>query len=373
MDKLKVVFCTDGIYPLATGGMQKHSRLLIEELAKDGDLSLTVIHPHKERVFDNPDIKEIEVEGIVPQKNYLMECYRYSGRVTAVLKTLHPDVIYSQGLSVWADIDLFRKKLIINPHGLEPYQAIGIKNKIIAIPFKWIFDYLFNKAEVVVSLGGKLTHILSSRINDKTKIRELPNGVKQSETIDQIRVNDKVVALFFARFAHNKGINILFDAVDDLAKRGELKHFDFILGGKGPLFEHYKKKNHFENVKLRGFIPDDEVTSFYQKGDVFVLPTLFEGMPTVVLEAMANRLPVIVTDVGATAELVNKENGFLIKKNSATALADALITFKNLDVATREKMGLVSEKMVEDRFTWKRVAEKHKKLFHSLTHENQNC
>lgn len=370
MDKLSVIFCTDGIYPLATGGMQKHSRLLIEELAGDDELELTVIHPHKYPVFNNLNIKEIMVEGIVQEKNYLLECYRYSARVASVLKTLHSDIIYSQGLSVWANIDLFHKKLIINPHGLEPYQAIGFKNKIIAFPFKLIFNYLFNKASVVVSLGGKLTAILSSQISNKKKIHELPNGVKPNFISDQKKANDRIVVLFLARFAHNKGIDVLFNAIENLKKREELKHFEFILAGKGPLFEHYKKQNRYENVKLPGFISDNEVTGFYRQGDVFVLPTLFEGMPTVVLEAMSNRLPVIVTDVGATSELVNEENGFLIEKNSAAALADALVLFKNLDASTRQKMGRVSAKMVEDNFTWKQVAEKHKKLFCLLAYEN---
>lgn len=366
MDRLKVTFCTDGIYPFATGGMQKHSRLLIEELAKDRHLDITVIHPHPEQVFRNPVIREITVEAINTHKNYLLECYRYSGRVASILKQLDSNVIYSQGLSIWADIDQFRRKLIINPHGLEPYQALGFKNQMLSIPFKIVFNYLFRKTAAVVSLGGKLTKILSTRVSQVNKIHVLPNGVQlKSENVPSGN-HERIVVLFFARFAHNKGIDILFEALEELNKRAELNKFEFILGGNGPLFEHYKKRNRYKNVLLRGFIPDEEVASFYQRGDVFVLPTLFEGMPTVVLEAMANQLPVIVTDVGATAELVNKENGFLIEKNSAVALANALISFKNLDDSIKESMGKASLKMVEEKFTWQKVAEKHKQLFYTI-------
>lgn len=366
MGKLKVAFCTDGIYPETTGGMQKHSRLLIEELAMDPNLELTVIHPHAKDVFNDRSIREISIEAIVPGKNYLLQCYFYSKRVAQALKALNPDVIYSQGLCVWADIDLFSKKLIINPHGLEPYQSIGFRNKIIAVPFKTVFNYLFNKAAAVISLGGRLTDILRSRINEKSKIREIPNGVNKDEEIVQKPANDKVVALFLGRFAHNKGIDILFKAIEELDRRNELKNFNFMLGGQGPLYNRYKSRNRFRNVKLLGFLPDDRVRDFYRQGDVFVFPTLFEGMPTVVLEAMANQLPVIVTDVGATAELVNKENGFLIQKKSVTALTESLIAFKDLDISTRLKMGFASEKMVDNRFTWQRIAEKHKALFYSL-------
>lgn len=369
MDRLKVTFCTDGIYPLATGGMQKHSYLLIEELAKDKDLEITVIHPHPEQVFRNPAIKEVVVGGINTKKNYLLECYRYSGRVASKLKQLESNVIYSQGLSVWADIDTFRHKLIVNPHGLEPYQAIGFKNRLLAIPFKIIFNYLFNKATAVVSLGGKLTTILSSRINQISKIHVLPNGVQPVSDCAPKKTHNKIVVLFFARFVHNKGINILFESLEELNKRGELYNFEFVLGGNGPLFEHYKRQTHFKNVQLRGFIPDEEVASFYRAGDVFILPTLFEGMPTVVLEAMTNQLPIIVTDVGATSELVNSENGFLIPKNSVIALTNALLAFKSIDADTREKMGRASVRMVEEKFTWQKVVEKHKLLFYRIARQ----
>ena len=47
--RLQVVFCTDGIFPHAVGGMQKHSKLLVEELARMNVLDLVVIHPHHDK------------------------------------------------------------------------------------------------------------------------------------------------------------------------------------------------------------------------------------------------------------------------------------------------------------------------------------
>ena len=47
--RLQVVFCTDGIFPHAVGGMQKHSKLLVEELARMNLLDLVVIHPHHDK------------------------------------------------------------------------------------------------------------------------------------------------------------------------------------------------------------------------------------------------------------------------------------------------------------------------------------
>ena len=347
--------------------MQKHSRLLIEELVKDDSLHITVLHPHKENVFNDPRLQEISVAPIDTQKNYLLECYKYSGRIGAILDKLDVDIIYSQGLSVWAGIDRFKHKLIVNPHGLEPYQAIGFKNRLLAIPFKWVFGYIFNKASMVISLGGKLTDILRKHISNPGKICTAPNGVLVPlHTAAPSGNKGRVNVLFLARFAANKGINILFEAIDQLHASGELDGFEFVLGGKGPLYEYYRQKNQYEQVRLLGFVADEEIGNLYQQAHVFVLPTLFEGMPTVVLEAMSYRLPIIVTDVGATAELVDDTNGFLINANAVQQLTGALRAFRDLDAETRRKMGEASRTKVEQRFTWKAVADVHKTLFHQL-------
>ena len=102
MDKIKIILCTDGIFPYNIGGMQRHSRLLIEELAKNKQLDLIVIHPHKEKVFSSElGVKEISIKPIVPNKNYLLECYRYSKRVFGIICDYPEYIVYSQGLSVW--------------------------------------------------------------------------------------------------------------------------------------------------------------------------------------------------------------------------------------------------------------------------------
>jgi glycosyltransferase involved in cell wall biosynthesis len=348
--------------------MQKHSRLLVEELVQYPGLELTILHPHREKMFPGQRIREIFIDPIDTRKNYLLECYRYSQRIASQLQQLEYDVIYSQGLSVWAQVDQFKGRLIINPHGLEPYQAIGFKNRLLAIPFRMVFSYLFRKAACVISLGGRLTNILQKQVGNAEKITVVPNGVNLSDGTTKPRPADnKVRVLFLARFAANKGINILFNAIEILEQQGLAHFYEFVLAGKGPLYEYYRGKNKFSNVTLTGFVTDDQINSLYREADVFVLPTLFEGMPTVVLEAMTHSLPVIVTDVGATAELVDQQNGFLIKKGSVQALVHALQQFRELGPAERAAMGKASFEKVLQRFTWRSVAEQHLQLFQHLT------
>jgi glycosyltransferase involved in cell wall biosynthesis len=366
---LRIVFCTDGIFPHAVGGMQRHSKLLIEELAKDERIQLTVIHPHhgKQIFNDHHSIKEIGIDQGKSSGIYLIDCYNYSKQVYKILQEYKDALIYSQGLSVWYKINRIGKRVIINPHGLEPYQTISIKDKLISTPFRIIFGYLFKKSAAVVSLGGRLTDILGNlRSLNKNKIIVLPNAVNIPEQQMRSYNNHPVKFLFVGRFAFNKGIGVLLEVAEKLNLEGFEDKMIFNLVGKGPLFEEYKKAYSAPNIHFIGFADDDKLIDLYKENDVFVLPTLFEGMPTVVLEAMTYSMPVIVTDVGATLELVNSSNGFIIEKNDPESLKEALLKFYHLTGVERKSLSEQSYLKVKDNFTWPVVTGKYKDLFFRL-------
>lgn len=368
---IRLVFCTDGIFPHKVGGIQRHSRLLIEHLADYQDLEIAVIHPHEENTFDRfENITELRVDDIDKDKNYFLELYRYSKQTADYLKELQPDVIYAQGFTVWNSINEFKDRLIINPHGLEPWQTLSIKDKIIGMPFRLVQRYLFKRANKTVSLGGQLTSILEKVIS-KDQITVLPNAVSISNGIKEKQFPDSkesepTKVLFVGRFAANKGIHLLVEAISQLNDQGYKSRFEFHFAGKGPLYKGYKRKYSFQNVKFWGFVSDEKLEELYKSSHLFILPTLFEGMPTVVLEAMSKQLPIIVSNTGATSEQVDEKNGYLIKKNNVGEIKRALLNFQSLSADEKKNMGRKSYKKVTERFTWEKVAEQHYQLFTEL-------
>ncbi len=362
----EILFCTDGIFPHAVGGMQRHSLLLIEKLAAFDDLKITVVHPHEGiRVFNDSRISEIAIPKEASSGRYLIDCYRYSKKVFDIA-TLHPvAVIYSQGLSVWYGISKLKNRVIVNPHGLESYQTLSLRDYVIGIPFRTIFNHLFRNSVKTVSLGGRLTGILKKVVSDKI-ITVLPNAVNVPSAVNRSFGKSPLRFLFVGRFALNKGINVLAEAVRELNAEGYSDQFEFDLVGKGPLFEEYLQKYSFSNLHFLGFADDDKLNELYRNDDVFVLPTLFEGMPTVVLEAMVHGMPIIVTDVGATLEMVDATNGFIIKKNDVQSLKGAILNYLNRTVDERKSLSLSSYKKVKDNFTWDIVAASHVRLFRQI-------
>lgn len=369
-EQLKVLFCTDGIFPHMVGGMQRHSRLLVEALARTGEVELVVLHPHPGiQVFEGlPHITEIALQPLPGKKYYLFELWDYSKEVLAIARKYPDYLIYSQGLSVWSGITEVSDRLIVNPHGLEPYQVLGFKDKVKTWLFRRAFDSIFRRSGGVVSLGGRLTNILQSRMGQgrANRIHVLPNATEDPGDVP-LKAKETQMGFFFAgRFAWNKGIGVLLQAAQQLNDAGYSDRFRLELGGKGPLFEEMKAQYPLPNVKFLGFIPDAELQNCYLRNQVFVLPTLFEGMPTVVLEAMAHAMPIIVTDVGATLEQVSAKNGLIIEKNSVDSLVNAMKQFMEMDEKALAERSQASRRKFLAQFTWDSVARQHIQLFESF-------
>lgn len=368
MPHLHIALCTDGIFPLSTGGMQRHTRLLAEHLAALEGVTLTVLHPHAPGQFKGYlCIREVQVPDIDTSRFYLRELWRYSGRMAAALRTEMekpggPEVILSQGFCIWRDIDRFRRQLVVHPHGLEMFQGLTKRERLLGWPFRRLVRYVARHSAAVVSLGGKLTPLLQQQVDGSpARVVVLPNAVEVGERPPQYPVDQTPLRLLFVgRFAFNKGIDLLMEVAQRLASEGMADAVRFDLAGGGPLFAHYRDAGLPKNVRLLGRVDDAALTQLYTACHGLVLPTRFEGMPTVVLEAMAHAKPVLVSDVGATAELVSNEvNGYLLPPGDGGALYRAVRKFHDCTPEQRSAMGLAGFEVARQRFAWPVVARQH--------------
>ncbi len=114
------------------------------------------------------------------------------------------------------------------------------------------------------------------------------------------------------------------------------------------------KRNHLSDcVDFKGNLSNKEVYDFYRNNSIysFVNVSSSEGIPVAIMEAISFGLPVIATDVGGNHEIVNMQNGFLIKKDcSADDICDAISKMCNLDSTQYLKLRMNSRKMWENNF-----------------------
>lgn len=365
--KRQLLFCTDGIFPHAVGGMQKHSLLLIEQLVKYSEWEIIVIHPHKENVLpSNYNIKEISIpfdfNGF-----YIWKQYQYSKKVSEIINQYPEAIVYAQGFAVLHQLKKFGNRVIINQHGLEPFQGLTTSDRFKTLPMRMMERFQFRYGSKVISLGGRLTEILKREIyysNDKIAV--IPNAVYQCELPSKNFEKDILKLLYVGRFAFNKGIDVLLESIKTLNREGYKLKLQFHIVGKGPLYDKLTNEYQFENVVYEGFASEERLKELYETSDLFVFPTLFEGMPTVVLEAMVHGMPVIVSDTGATAELVNSSNGYLVDAGDTRAFKTAIQSYYQLSTDDKRKMSEASRARVLNNFTWEIVGSKHIELFESM-------
>jgi glycosyltransferase involved in cell wall biosynthesis len=165
--------------------------------------------------------------------------------------------------------------------------------------------------------------------------------------------------LCVARLAPVKGHSILFQAVAELILRGHNVHIT--LAGDGPLRAELtyvaEALGLHAHVKFLGNVGQDVIHSLYAAADLFVLPSFAEGVPVVLMEAMAARCPVIATRIAGIAELIEHGvTGLLVNPGRADLLAEAVERLL-LNPRATERMALAASEKVRRDFNLNTVAE----------------
>jgi teichuronic acid biosynthesis glycosyltransferase TuaC len=133
--------------------------------------------------------------------------------------------------------------------------------------------------------------------------------------------------LYVGRLSPEKGPFALCQAIKMIAEDGEVR-FRTIIIGDGPEREslrRYIAANRLESyVHLAGEVPHSLIGRWMEAGDWLCLPSIREGMPNAMLEALSSGLPVIASEVGGVPEVITVHNGILVKPGDPSALAEGL-------------------------------------------------
>ncbi len=184
------------------------------------------------------------------------------------------------------------------------------------------------------------------------KLHVVPYGVDAARFSprDAARSPDAPVrVLFVGQIGERKGISYLLDAWRGFGNAGGELHLvgDFVAGA-----EVYQRDR--ELFRHTGNVPQARLPGLMREADVFVLPTLVEGMPMVVIEAMACGLPVIVTPHGPDEVVRDGIDGFVVPIRDSEALRDRLVRLRE-DAQLRARMGAAALQRAAE-WTWARYA-----------------
>lgn len=192
----------------------------------------------------------------------------------------------------------------------------------------------------------------------------VPNGVEERFFLGREYTDRRPLRLLYVgTWLDRKGVYYLADAFKCVAD----KFPDVTLTVAGCIAPEQEVRTYFESglgdkIRVLPFVKREEMPSIYMNHDVFVFPSLVEGMPLTLLEAMATAMPVVTTNTCGMADVIESgANGLLVSASNASELAGAvqqLISSSDL----RRRLGLAGQQSARS-YTWDRVARKLENVF----------
>lgn len=170
--------------------------------------------------------------------------------------------------------------------------------------------------------------------------------------------------LFVGQCSYRKGINYLLEAASQRANMVNLT----IVGGYSGIQELYKKYSSYKNIRFTGRLSHDKLPEVYEKADVFVLPSLSEGMSLVGLEAMASGLPLLCSqNCGVNDVVIENQNGWILEEISTKCLIKKFDYINSIRKRI-PAMGIMARKTSEQ-YSWESYERNMKKTLFEILGE----
>ena len=248
--------------------------------------------------------------------------------------------------------------------------------------YRWLYLLLkpairaiWRNASVVVACSEGLRE-LAQETDADVKMDVIPDGLDLGsfEHVQRDASPKKVRVLAIGRLIPRKGFQFLIRALPQIIEKAA-HNFEIEIVGDGPyhgeLLKLAESLGVASHIHFTGSVPYSELPQKYQDADIFILPSLAEGMPLVVLEAMGTGLPIVASRVQGIDELVVEGvNGALFDPGDVDGLASSLIKLINAGEG-RVEMGKASIERVEP-YDWKNIADAYLALYADILSKGEN-
>jgi glycosyltransferase involved in cell wall biosynthesis len=223
---------------------------------------------------------------------------------------------------------------------------------------------VLRKAAAVVANSEGLKSLCQA--TDDVEVAVIPNGVDTDFFRPPGAREDRPFTfLFVGRFQPQKNLPFLLQALAVLRRESTVQ-IRVVIVGDGPMTSQLMQQSVSyglqEIVGWHGWCDKKKLLQHYQRADCFLNPSLYEGMPNTVLEAMASGLPVLASNVAGNDAIVTAgETGFLFELGNIEMFVAAMRCLLD-DPALAFRMGEIARKRVLSDFSWRRVASEYLEL-----------
>jgi glycosyltransferase involved in cell wall biosynthesis len=366
--RMKILRVANDLYPWVVGGLPIHIHEMSKMQAASGhDVTVCTSRKNGEamdewlegyRIVRYPNMNVI---GNAISLSLLFRLGKMAGDFDLV--HAHSHLFFSTNLCAY-----LRRKgntpLVITNHGLISQRAPLWAQKIY-IPT--VARWTLKSADRVISYSDEERGELVRLGVDPERIRVIHNGINTDVFSPDSENSSKKQILWIGRYMPGKGAEYLIEAFARLV--GEDPELHLLMIGDGPFREkianRIRELDLTDAVTLSTFVPNTELPAVYRNSSVFVLPSIYEGFPRTILEAMACGVPVVCSRLPQLVDVVNGA-GLTIPVRDAGAIASAVSAIL-ADPAMARKMGETGRSRVNEHFSWKDTVMRTTQLFEELT------
>lgn len=375
-------------FPPIGGGGGTTTRFIAKYLSKLGvEVHVMTSNPGKEDIVDHHEGYRMHYVGPIKNKlsgTHIPELARFALTIIyyskIVLDRIKPDLLHCFFTLPSGSCGLYCKKVFNVPYitsvlgadvpgfnigdwRLDAYHALT----------KPLSKAIWNNSSHVIANSLSLQETCK-QFSPKHNIEIISNGV-DTELFYPAKnkdSNSEIQLLFISRLMPQKGIDTLIKACNVLHQRGITNYKLTIVGEghlKGLMFSLIEQYGIREKINYLGWKDLDELPDVYRKADVFILPSVMEGMPSVVLQAMASGLPIIASRVKGFEEVLEENvNGLFAEYNNPGQFANAIEKLIESE-SLRKSM---SQKSIEKsrQFSWESIAKQYLELYKQTVYGN---
>ena len=394
---MKVGVLSRVAHPLhGLGGLERHVGALVKYLSREGaEVTLVTSPPAGEARIPDVHVESVPYRKIPwPRRSGFVVADRNTNYLLWNLeagKRIHDmamDIVHVEagaGFGYARTRESHRRPFVVQAQGLEEFKTHWLK-RAAYLPLRLATRYAVKRAQKVIvpdrAMMEEVRRILSVPL-DKTVLIPLaidleeierPSAESRAEITERWRLaGDAKVLLSVGRLEAYKGFDVLAKALACVKK--ELPQpWVWVLVGTGPqepaLESLVGQLGLAQMTRFTGPVSDRDLATLYERADLFVHPTLFEGSSLVTLEAMAHGKPVIGTAVGGIPDKIEEGvNGFLIPPGDEEALAKAIVKAFSLGPKLAA-LGVEGRRRVETDFSWPRRARQLMNLYGQVLQES---
>ncbi len=378
---VKVLFLGTRGFPNVQGGVEKHCENLTINLVKIGcDVTVFTRKPYVDTSIKN--FKGVNLVTIPALKHKSLEAFLHTFMGIFIAFFFKPDILHIQAIGPSLFTPLARilgMKVVITSHGSNYKHLKWGKFARCVLRVGELLGVLF--ANKIIAISKNIADEIREKYNRDVAI--IPNGVKihkileSNETLEKYGLEKGKYILAVGRFVPEKGFHDLIEAfkqiqnsdsqskIQNQKSKISIDHWKLVIVGRADHEDRYslglkEKTRENSNIVLTGFLTGEPLQELYSHAGLFVLPSYYEGLPIVLLEAMSYGLTCIASDIPSNRNIELSEDRFF-NSGDVKALATKIKEFIDKPLSEEDRKKQI--RMIAERYNWEKIAEKTLELY----------